>query len=44
MLNEGGDDIPVQTGEAILTGNGAEHSIRNDGQEDLEIIAVIMQY
>jgi mannose-6-phosphate isomerase-like protein (cupin superfamily) len=44
MLNEGGDDIPVRSGDAILTGNGAEHSIRNEGSEDLEIIAVIMQY
>lgn len=34
----------VKTGDAVLTGQGASHAIRNDGAEPLEILAVILCY
>ena len=34
----------VNSGDAILTGRGESHSIRNDGNENMEIIAMIMCY
>lgn len=43
-----GDDGKIQTrvseGDAVLTGKGESHAIRNDGTEDLELIALIMCY
>lgn len=44
ILTEGSTETGVTAGDAILTGNGASHSIRNNGNEDLVIIAVIMCY
>jgi mannose-6-phosphate isomerase-like protein (cupin superfamily) len=44
MLDEGDGEVAVEAGDAILTGNGASHAIRNDGTEPLEIIAVIQCY
>lgn len=40
------DGIPqeVTVGDAILTGNGAEHSIENIGDEPLEMMAIVMLY
>jgi mannose-6-phosphate isomerase-like protein (cupin superfamily) len=44
ILDDGRAETEVHAGDAILTGNGESHAIRNPGGEDLEIIAVIMQY
>ena len=44
LLDDGTGEQRVSAGAAILTGNGESHSIRNDGDEDLELIAVIMCY
>lgn len=44
MMTDGGKEIQVETGDAILTGKGASHSIRNTGQEDLVVTAVIIKY
>lgn len=44
MLEEGGRETRVQTGDAVLTGKGASHAVRNDGDEPLEIIAFIVTY
>lgn len=44
VLNNGINETKVARGDAILTGNGESHSIKNDGVEDLELIAVIMCY
>lgn len=41
VLNDGRNDERVTVGDAVLTGGGNSHAIRNDGNEDLEIIAVI---
>ncbi len=32
----------VSKGDIVITGNGASHSIKNTGQEDLKFIAVII--
>jgi mannose-6-phosphate isomerase-like protein (cupin superfamily) len=34
----------LSAGDTLLTGNGAGHSIRNVGEEDLELIAIISTY
>lgn len=37
-------DMEVREGDSVLTGKGGTHSVRNTGEEDLVITAVIMQY
>ena len=44
LLDDGQSQNRVSAGDAVLTGKGESHSIRNDGAEPLEITAVIMCY
>lgn len=44
VVDEGDGEKPVQAGDAVLTGNGAGHSVRNTGTDDMEIIAIIILY
>lgn len=44
LVVDSGREVEVGAGDAILTGEGASHSIKNIGSEDLLITAVIMQY
>jgi len=44
LMTDGGKEFPVAAGDAILTGQGASHSIKNAGSEDLVVTAVIIQY
>ena len=44
LLDEDGREIRVNPGDAVLTGKGASHAIRNDGSEPLEIVAFIVKY
>ena len=44
VLDDGNTETRVSAGDAVLTGNGESHAIRNDGDSPLEIIAVIMCY
>jgi mannose-6-phosphate isomerase-like protein (cupin superfamily) len=44
MLDDGETETRVETGDAILTGKGASHAVRNDGDTDLELIAFIACY
>jgi mannose-6-phosphate isomerase-like protein (cupin superfamily) len=44
LLFDGKEEKIVEEGEAILTGNGESHSIKNIGDKDLEIIAFIAKY
>ena len=44
MLDDGTGERKVATGDAILTGNGASHAIRNGGDGDLKMVAVIACY
>jgi len=41
---DNGKEVEVEAGDSILTGKGASHSIRNIGDTDLLITAVIIQY
>jgi len=41
---ENGEWQDISTGDAILTGNGASHSVENTGNEPLVIAAVIILY
>ena len=42
--DDNGKIVVLKQGETILTGNGAGHSIRNPGPDDLEVLAVISSY
>ena len=42
LLNDNGVNKNVEKGMVILTSDGEEHSIINNGTEDLEIMAVIL--
>ncbi|MCM8785139.1 MAG: cupin domain-containing protein [Candidatus Omnitrophica bacterium] len=44
ILFDGKEEKVVEQGDAILTGNGQSHSIKNIGNTDLEIIAFISKY
>lgn len=44
LIDDGHTKEPVQAGDAILTGKGESHALINNGQEPLELIAIIMLY
>ena len=44
ILHDGTSESRVSAGDAILTGRGQSHSVRNDGSEAMEIVAVITSY
>ena len=44
VVVENGKETEVEAGDAILTGGGASHSIKNTGIKSLVVTAVIMQY
>ncbi|MDR0321377.1 MAG: cupin domain-containing protein [Treponema sp.] len=44
MVNDNGTETPVKAGDAIITGNGASHSISNTGSVPLVFHAVIVTY
>ena len=44
VVIEAGKEVEVRAGDAILTGKGASHAIRNSSDTDLIVTAVIMQY
>ena len=41
-LNDNGEIKPVSTGDLIYTADGAGHSLLNDGEEDLELLAIVI--
>jgi len=44
FMTDGDKEFAVTAGDAILTGQGASHSIKNTGTEDLVVTAVIIKY
>jgi mannose-6-phosphate isomerase-like protein (cupin superfamily) len=44
ILSDGTTESRVTAGDAILTGKGGSHAVRNDGAEALEIAAFIATY
>ena len=44
LLHDGKSETAVSAGDTILTGKGESHAIRNDGNTNLEIYALIMCY
>lgn len=44
IANDNGDVREVFAGDAMLTGGGASHSIENNGNDTLELVAVILLY
>ena len=44
VVVDNGKEVEVEAGDAVLTGKGASHSIRNTGTEELVVTAVIMKY
>ncbi|TYQ12923.1 UNVERIFIED_CONTAM: mannose-6-phosphate isomerase-like protein (cupin superfamily) [Acetivibrio alkalicellulosi] len=43
-FNDNGNIKELECGDSVLTGNGASHSVENTGEEDLEMLAVILLY
>jgi mannose-6-phosphate isomerase-like protein (cupin superfamily) len=43
-VNDNGKEVTVQAGDAIVTGNGASHSISNTGAVPMVFNAVIVTY
>ncbi len=44
LLEDDGETRTVRAGDAVLTGRGASHSIRNAGEGPLVLLAVILLY
>jgi len=44
MVNDNGIEKPVKAGDAVITGNGASHSICNNGSAPLVFHAIIVTY
>ena len=44
LLHDGERETRVGEGDAILTGRGGAHALRNDGDADLELMAFIATY
>ncbi len=44
VVEEDGRAVRVAAGDAVLTGRGGSHAVRNEGGEPLEMLAVIMCY
>ncbi len=44
VVNDNGNTKEVIAGDAVLTGNGASHSIENRCEEPVDMIAVILLY
>ena len=44
IVNDNGTEKPVKSGDAVITGNGASHSLRNNGSVPLVLHAVIVTY
>ena len=43
IINDNGTDKPISAGDVITTGNGETHSIENNGNIPLVLIAVIVK-
>lgn len=39
---DNGEPVIVRAGDAIVTGNGASHSIKNTGTEELSMLAIVV--
>jgi len=44
MINDNGAEVPVKTGDVVITGGGSSHSISNTGAVPLALHAVIVTY
>lgn len=42
IVCDNGEDQPVKAGDTVVTPHGSTHSLRNTGNEALEMIALIM--
>lgn len=42
--DDDGAKVMLEAGDSLLTGNGAGHSIRNAGDADMVMLAVIVKY
>jgi mannose-6-phosphate isomerase-like protein (cupin superfamily) len=43
-VNDNGEEVSVKAGDAVVTGNGASHSIKNTGSVPLVFHAVIVTH
>jgi mannose-6-phosphate isomerase-like protein (cupin superfamily) len=42
LVNDNGTEVTVSAGDVVLTQDGEYHSIENNGDQDLEFIALIL--
>lgn len=42
VVNDNGEMTPIGPGDVVYTGSGESHSIENTGQQNLELIAMIL--
>ncbi|GMO23932.1 MAG: hypothetical protein Ta2B_03250 [Termitinemataceae bacterium] len=42
IANDNGKEVKVSAGDIIITGNGSSHSIKNSGEEELVLYAIIL--
>lgn len=44
IVTDNGNDVQVKAGEVVITPDGSTHSIKNSGNSNLKMIAVIVTY
>jgi len=44
VITDEDKEVEIEAGDAIMTGDGASHAIRNTGDTELLVTAVIIQY
>jgi mannose-6-phosphate isomerase-like protein (cupin superfamily) len=44
VINDNGTEKPVKAGDVVITGNGASHSLSNNGSVPLVFHAIIVTY
>jgi mannose-6-phosphate isomerase-like protein (cupin superfamily) len=44
IVNDNGKEVPVKSGDVVVTGDGESHSIKNTGTEPLIVSAIIITH
>lgn len=44
LIMDNDQEVAVEAGDAILTGQGGSHSVKNTGRTDLILTAIIIEY
>jgi mannose-6-phosphate isomerase-like protein (cupin superfamily) len=44
IVSDNGKEVPIKSGDVMVTGDGASHSIKNTGTEPLVVSAIIVTH